>query len=635
MLGFLRGASKGWLAKLLIGLLVISFAVWGVSGSIIYGQQTTVAEVGDTRVDVTDFRFAYDGQLSLLSQQLQRRLSPQEANAFGLTQMVTEQLVTRAVLDETSRKMGLGVSSEQLAAAIAEDPTFRNFSGEFSRDALRASLRRSGINEEYYIDSRKSAALRNQFQAGTIGSFSSPDAYKNALLQYQGETRVLEYIKIGSESVDPVQEPDDNSVQTFYDENNGLFVAPEYRKVSVIILQGSDLAKPSEISADEVRNEYESQIDSYKTPERRRIAQLVLKDEAEADLVSKRIADGDGFDVIVSELGKKEADLDLGLLTKAELPDEKIANAAFSAQLNKPTAPIAGVFGPVILLVTEIQPEATRPFEEVEQQLRDNIALREAGDRVFEIFDAVEEERTAGEQLPKIAELLSLDNRVIESIDARGLDEQGNAVTGVPNLGAFTQAVFESEKGDDNRRALEIGSDGFIWYEVMDIVPERLKPLEEVREDAIGAWKRSQTNRNIETLANSIADKLRSGGDFEAVLASSLPTDSFGQAVKPEKSQAVSRSDTQVNVPREVIQAGFGVAGNGIAATPVGTEEFAIVKVLGINTSTAEELSEQDGLRADLLSEQDMVSQIIGDLRSRENVTVNQAAINNALAPGH
>ena len=169
----------------------------------------------------------------------------------------------------------------------------------------------------------------------------------------------------------------------------------------------------------------------------------------------------------------------------------------------------------------------------------------------------------------------------------------------------------------------------------MDIVPERLKPLEEVREDAIGAWKRSQTNRNIETLANSIADKLRSGGDFEAVLASSLPTDSFGQAVKPEKSQAVSRSDTQVNVPREVIQAGFGVAGNGIAITPVGAEEFAIVKVLGVNASTVNELSQQDGLRADLLSEQDMVSQIIGDLRSRENVTVNQAAINNALAPGH
>ena len=111
MLNSLRNAAGTWVAKALLILLVLSFAVWGISGQITSGfNSNSVIEAGDTSVSVTEYRLAYDRELRLLSQRFGQRITREQAQALGLDQQVLSQLVAGAVLDEQAREMDLGLS---------------------------------------------------------------------------------------------------------------------------------------------------------------------------------------------------------------------------------------------------------------------------------------------------------------------------------------------------------------------------------------------------------------------------------------------------------------------------------------------------------------------------------------------
>ncbi|MDJ0613047.1 MAG: SurA N-terminal domain-containing protein [Rhizobiaceae bacterium] len=632
MLDFLRRGSTGWLAKILIGLLVLSFAIWGISGSIIFGNQNTVAQVGDTKVSTLDYRLAYENQLLALSQQVGRRLTQQQADAFGLRQNVLNQVVAGAVLDENTRKMGLGVSEEELAKAIAADPTFRDLSGNFSRSALTATLRQYGLSEQEYIQSRKLVAMRNQLQDGTAASLALPTAFADALSNFQNEERVFEYVEFGAEVVEEKPVPSEADIEAYYEDNKSRFVAPEYRKVNVLQIEAAKLVKPDEVTDEDLRAEYENRQSNLTTPERRRVEQLVLANAEEAATVSAELKLGKSFEDVVTGLGKKVEDLSLGLVSAGELPDKSVSDGAFAATLNQPTDVIEGVFGPVIVRVTEIEQERTTTFDEIKDQLRNEIALRVAGDSIFETYDLVEEERGAGETLKQIADKFELEYRVVDAMDNRGENKAGVVVPGISNPRNLARAVFASSVDEDND-PLEIGSDGFVWFEVAEVIPERQKPLDEVREDVSASWISDETNNQSKAIADKIAERVSNGEDFNAVIAEELPSDSLGAAVTFSTSDAVSRSAQTSNLSRGIIEAGFEAKVGDVTTASTGTETFAVLRVKSAETKDGSNLPTEQLENLNALATQDMVGQFVQDLQSRESVSINQSAIDAAFNP--
>jgi len=219
MMDLLRGFSKGWTAKILIALLIGSFAIWGVSSSILFGPAANVVQVGDTNITAQEYRFAYDNQLNTMSQQAGRRITRQEADVFGLRNSVLAQVTSGAVLDESTRTMGLGLSDESLAQEIANDPTFQDLSGTFSRNTLRATLRQYGLTEDEYIQDRKRVALRNQILQGTSASLDMPKVFTDAIAQFRNEKRVFDYVAIGEEVLEAKPEPTDTEVSDYYEAN--------------------------------------------------------------------------------------------------------------------------------------------------------------------------------------------------------------------------------------------------------------------------------------------------------------------------------------------------------------------------------------------------------------------------------
>lgn len=145
MLNTLRNAASTWIAKLLLVLLVASFAFWGISGQIFSDMGRDVISAGRTSVSMLDYRLAYDRTLSVLSQQLGTRITREQAVAFGIDNQVLSELASGAVLDEAAREIGLGLSQDRLAELTASDPAFRGPDGRFDRQQFQFVLSQVGM----------------------------------------------------------------------------------------------------------------------------------------------------------------------------------------------------------------------------------------------------------------------------------------------------------------------------------------------------------------------------------------------------------------------------------------------------------------------------------------------------------
>ena len=630
MMDLLRGFSKGWTAKILIALLIGSFAIWGVSSSILFGPAGNVVEVGESNVTAQEYRFAYDNQLNQLSQQAGRRLTRQEADIFGLRNNVLAQVTSGAVLDENTRIMGLGLSDETLAQEIANDPTFRDLSGTFSRNILRSTLRQYGLSEDEYIQDRKRVALRNQILEGTSASLDMPKVFTDAIALFRNEKRVFDYVAVGPEVLETKPAPTDTNISEYYETNKTNYMAPEYRKLTLLTLQASDITKPQEITDEEIRSAYDARKNSLRTPETRRIEQLVLKDTAEANSIKEKLAGGASFEDVVKELGKTVKDIDLGLVTKTELPDAKVSAAAFAAELNKPTDVIEGLFGPVIVRVSEIKTESVTAFNEVKDIIRNELALQKAGDEVFNTFDAVEDERAAGSNLVDSAKAVNLATRVVTNIDAQGRDKNGNAITDIPALEQLLRAAFDTQPGDDTRE-LPIGNDGFLWYEVEEITPTRQKTLDEVKSDISDAWVAAEVNKKVLEAAEAIAERLRKGEDMNEVLAQALPADSIGSVVKYATTEALARNAQEDKIGNAAISEGFDGVKGDVKVAEAADGNVIVLRIAEVQEPEDKSVPEDAITQLNTAASDDILNQVVQDMQSRLSVSVNATALEAAF----
>ena len=631
MLSMLRNATRGWVAKLLLILLVASFAVWGVSGSLLSGSASSVISVGSTRVTPIELRLAYDRQLNQLQRQLGSRLTREQADAFGLTGSVISQLVSGAVLDEAGRKMKLGISSDRLAGLIGEDDSFRDATGRFSREQLRRVLSSIGMSEEEYVETRKAVALRNQIIEAASGETPLPDAYFDIVSAYQGEERKFEYVVIDDSDIGGIADPGDEQLKEYYDANLGEYRAPEYRKLLIVKLEAADIADEASVSDDEIATEYEARKATYTEPEKRTIQQLVFADAATAQAAAEKLAAGTSFEGLLAEQGKTAADVSLGTLAKAEIPDTTIAEAAFAASLNTPTQPVDGLFGKAILNVTEIVPGSTKPLSEVEAEIRKALAVQKAADEIFDTHDRLEDERAAGETLQKAAENTGLTPRIIEAVDRTARDRQGNIISDIPQSREVLSEAFEIDPGFEIN-AISIGTEGFVWVDVLEIEPERQKPLEEVREQVQEDWIAAEKAKAVATLAETFRERLASGGDFDALIGELIPAAEGELKKVVQQTQGLLRSATAIGLPQPVIAAGFSEPqGSVIALQRNSPTDWVVVKVASVSagaTDVGDEVREAAGRQAG----EDIITQLISRLQQDETVEINQTVIRQVLA---
>lgn len=628
MLETLRKAAGTWVAKLLLGLLVVSFAVWGISGTMLTGTGgNNVLTTGDTTVSISDYRLAYDRQVQVMSQQVGQRLTREQATMLGIDNQVLAQLSAGAVLDEQAGRLGLGVSQDKIAELTREDPAFRGSSGQFDRMQFEYVLRQVGMRPEDYIRNREQVAVRQQIVEAVSDGMKAPDTFLRAVALYQGENRTIDYVTLPVSIIPAVAAPADDVLKTWFEQNKSKYAAPEYRKLQYIKLEPADIADTATITDEDVAKDYEANKKRYTTPETRTIEQLVFASVADAEAAIAAIQSGSTFDSLVTAQGKTMADALLGTFEKDKIADTAIADAAFGLALNTPSAAVKGAFGPVILRVTDIKPEVVKSLDEVKDQIRKDLAMHEASNQLLDVHDRYEDARAAGSTLEEAAANLKLKVDTVEAIDRNSQAPDGAVISNLPASADMLRAAFEAEPNIENP-AINIGSTGFVFFEVKSVTAARDRSLDEVKAKVTADWITEETDRLFSTKVAELEKRLRDRNDLDAIATE------FG--VTKETKRGLKRGADDADLGAAGVTAVFAVAEGGVG-TAVSPDEksrnlFKVTEVFEPTGSGAEAVSAENQQAFASGMADDLLDQLVAKLQTEYGVTTNPAAIQQALS---
>jgi peptidyl-prolyl cis-trans isomerase D len=628
MLRSMQKATANWLGRvitgLILGLIAISFAIWGI-GDIFRGfGLSKLATVGNTEIGIEQFRQAYNDRLQQLARRLGRPLPADQARALGLDRQLLGQMLAEAALDEDARRLGLGLSDAEVAKRITADPTFRGATGQFDRTTFEQIIRQAGYTEGRYVAEQRRVSMRRQIADAITGALKTPAVAVELQHRFADEQRSIDYVEFGPAQAGDIAQPSDDVLAKYFEERKGLFRAPEYRTIDLVVLNPHDVARWTEVSDADARKYYDEHRANYGTPEKRAVEQIVFPKADDARAAATRIAGGESFEKIAQERGLKENDYNLGLVAKSDLLDPAVANAAFSLNANSVSEPIAGRFGSVLVRVGKIEPEKIRPFEEAAAEIKRDIALQRAKAQVVEQHDKIEDERGAGLPLRQLAEKLKVPVRRIEAIDRSGRDPQGNPVPDLPRGVDIVTPAFASDVSVEND-PLQTADGGYVWYEVDAITPSRERKFEEVKDHVAERWREDQIATKLKEKAAALTDKLKGANFAETANAEGL---------KVQTATGFKRGQSKDGIPEKVVSDLFktlkGNVGDVEGDRPTRRFVFRVsdVTVLALDPNSAEAKQTAEAMRNMTIEE--LLGQYIARLEADLGTTINEAAFNQA-----
>ena len=624
MLRGMRKASSNWLGKtimaVVMGVLIISFGVWGIADIFKGFGQSTLATIGRTEISINEFRQLYTEKLQQIGRQFGRPLTMDQARAFGLDRQVLQQTIAEAALDEEARRLGLGQSDAETMRMIVSDPNFKGVSGNFDPARFQATIRQFGFTEQRYVADQRRVSLRRQI-AGTItAGLEPPKLMIDALSRFQNEQRSIEYVKLDAAQAGPIDPPSPETLAGYFDDHKTQFRAPEYRKISFVAITPEDIGKWSEVSDEDARKLFEQRRDKLGTPEQRQVSQIVFPNAEEALAARNRIASGTSFEDLAKERGLNPSDVDLGMVAKSGIIDTAIADAAFSLPSGEVSQPVQGKFGVALVKIGKIEPGVEVSYESVAADVKKGIATERARASVATLRDKMEDERGGGASVVEAAQKLGLTAVTIDAVDRSGRLPGGQLVANIPRGLDVVSQAFNSDVGVDNDPISFNG--GYVWYDVVGITPPRERNVDEVKDQVEARWRDDQISSRLKAKATEMVQKLEQGGN--------LANEAAAAGSKVETASGFRRDASLPGVPAGAIAAAFRTAKDGAGQTAgAGTSEWIVFRVTDVSMPPVDLASDdvkklKDTLQRGLTDEQ--VGQYVTKLETDIGTSINQAA---------
>ncbi len=627
MLRGIRKASANWLGRavmgVVLGLLALSFAVWGIN-DIFHGYgRSTLAKIGGTEISVEQFRQLYNERLQQVGRQFGRALTPEQANAFGLDRQVLGEMVAEAGLDQRARQMGLGLSNADVVQHITADPMFQS-NGRFDRVRFEQVLRNVGYSEQRFINEQRQIMLRRQIANSLTGGLPVPKAWLEAINQFQNQERSIEYATLGPAQAGDIPAPTAEEVNKYFEARKILFRAPEYRKIATVQATPAEISKTMEISDADMKTYYDEHRSRYTTPERRHVEQIVFPNMPEAEAAEAKLKDGLSLAALAAERGLKDQDIDLGTVPKTEIIDPAVADVVFSLKEDEISQPIKGRFGTVIVTVPKIEPEVAKTLAEVTPQIRSELSAERAKTEVLSLHDKIEDARAGGATLQEAAQKAKLPVMTYD-VDRSGHDPSGNPVANLPQATEVINAAFASDVGVDNDPISAGG--GYIWYEVSGITPARERTLDEVKSQVEQRLREDQIASRLKTKATDLVDKLKNGNAFDVLAKAEGLTVQTADKLKRERATGF--------VSAKVAGAVFHTAKDGFGSTEADKpSEWVVFRVTDVTTPKLDTNSADSKRLEETVQRQetnDIFAEYVTWLQDDLGTSINQAALAQAL----
>ena len=595
MLQSMRQSTQSTAAKVIIGLIVLSFAAFGLETLLPGGAGTSVAEVNGEEITPFALQEAVTQQKRQLISVLGDDIDPALLDDDRLQPRALESLIQRALLLQKTAELNLVASEAQVGKSITSIEAFQ-LNGVFSPDAYRSVLANAGFTPERFRRSQAEDIVLTQLQTAISETEFATQTELAATANIIAEERDVRYLVISDADLVDDADLTDEALQQYYEENEAVFFNPEQVVVDYVLLAPEDFV----VSVDEalVREQYESVKDEYEVAEQARVSHILLiqgEEEADSDY-AQRIADtadrldrGEAFADLAAEvsddLGSASMGGELGFTDGTAFPDEMEAAIAQLTEAGDISGAVQTDAGTHFSRLEERIAGDSVDYESVRDELRASI---EAAEAERNLLIAVEELRDLAFNAPDLegpAEAIGSEVRISEPFSL----EEGEGLFADERLRelAFSADVKESS---NNSEVLELAGKQFIAVRVREVRAPQVAPFAEVERE-VRQGLRAQLEASALTDMVARAEDLLAAGESFEVAAEALN-------VEWRVELAATRLNSQL--PRSVLDVAFTMPQgepNLLRTVAVPGEGYALVQLARVTPGDTRALTSAEKLQ--------------------------------------
>jgi len=508
MLSAIRNKSKGWVAYLIVGLITIPFALFGIQDYVSRSANSSIAIVNGKDIDINVYMKELNSRQYNLQQQLGAAYTQEIDNV--LKQSLLETMINEKLLEDYANSLSIVTLDNEVRSVIELNQAFM-VDNEFSQDRYNQLLSLNNFSPAGYELSQSQLLTRDQIKRNLSGSAFISSTQINQLNNLASQQREISYIALNTNNyLDQVSVSRDQ-ISDYFNKNRSSFIEARKVKVDFLELTLDAMDEPESPTNDDLQNLYDENAELYTNSERRRAQHILVESEELAYDLLDQINQGADFAELAKanseDSSSSEEGGDLGFFEK-ELMGAEFDEAAFAMNIGDVSDVVATDYGYFhIIKLTDIEAETMQAFDEVEEQLS-ALYIKNAKEKM--LFSSLEEfiNLSYEESLDMVADQFGLE---LQSSDYFGNGSSQYDAKFVAS--AFNPSVIDD---GENSEVMEIDSEKFVVLALSDLQSERERGLSEVADQIESTLKTASAKEVIENIAESIASALSSGDEQTA-----------------------------------------------------------------------------------------------------------------------
>ena len=508
MLGAIRNKSKGWVAYLIVGLITVPFALFGIQDYAARSANTSIAKVDGEDIDINIYYQELNSQQRNLQQQLGAAYTQEIDNA--LKQTLLDSLINEKLIENYANSLDIVTLDDEVKSVIEMNQAFL-VDGEFSQDRYIQLLRLNSYTPAGYEIAQSKALNREQVKRNLSGSAFMSSTQTQQLNDLASQLREVSYLALNTENYIDQVSVTQSQISDYFNENRSNFIEGRKVKVDFVELTLDAMDDPESPTNDELISLYDDNAELFTNPERRRAQHILVESEELANELLGQIREGADFAELAKanseDTSSNEEGGDLGFFER-ELMGAEFDEAAFAMNIGDVSEVVPADYGYFhIIKLTGIESETMQSFDEVEDQLV-SLYIKQAKEK--SLFGSLEEFMNLSyeESLDMVADQFGLELQTSDYFSERSDQYDPKFVAS-----AFSSAVIDE---GENSEVMEMSPEKFVVLTLSDLQSERERELSEVEGQIEVALKTDAAKEVVDNLAENIASALSSGDEQTA-----------------------------------------------------------------------------------------------------------------------
>ncbi|OOE56366.1 peptidylprolyl isomerase [Salinivibrio kushneri] len=521
MMERIREGTNSLAVKIILSLIIFSFAFAGVGSYLAGGSNPPAATVGDKEISRAELDRAYQNERARMQQQAGEQFNqllgnPEYVKRFR--QNILDRMINDLLLEQAASDLGLRVSDAQVKAAIRAMPQFRQ-GGQFNNDRYQAALRQTGMSADEFANYMRTDLMRQQLVNGLQSSGFVLPSELESLYRLEAQSRQVRTITLPVDDFAEQVTLTDDELEAYYQAHRDDYIQPRMVKVAYVELTGEGLANEVQISDDAIATYYQENQSQYGSQERRKVSHILIEgtgDEAKAkaEQALERLNQGDAFAALAKEVSDDTFSAEQGGSLDWIEPgvmDPAFEKAAYALSEKGDTSGLVqSDFGYHIIRLDDIDPADVTPLAEVKDDIRSELQQARAADRFYAQSTTLAE--VAFEEANGLEPAADAVNGKVQYTDYFALD----AATGLMARPQIQQALdsYDVRENGLNSELIELSGEHAIVVRLDDVKPEKQLSFADVKEQVRETLAAEKGQEQAKETAGDLIAQLEESGEL-------------------------------------------------------------------------------------------------------------------------